>query len=125
MELTVDMPWEKDLSVRHCNMGPRGNWHLRRHVEAWIERLAWEVKAAHIEETRELPAYGIQFPVKVVVDMRFPDKRRRDDHNLHYCIANGVAAGLGIDDRHIRISTGTVEIDRERPGFSITVEDRQ
>ena len=125
MKLTVDMPWEKDLSVRHCNMGPQGNWHLKPHTEAWINRLGWEVKVAHIEETYGLEAYAIRFPVAVKVNMRFPDKRRRDDHNLHYVIANGVAAGLGIDDQHIRISTRSVTVDGKNPGFTIEVSDER
>ena len=117
MKLTIEMPWEKNLSVNHCNMGPRGNWHLKKGPEAWKDRLAWEVRAVRGDR------YYWTGLAHVVVDMRFPDKRLRDCHNFHYLIANGVAAGLGIDDKDIRISTGTVEIDRDNSGFTITVED--
>ena len=119
MKLVIDMPWGKNLTVKHCNMGPQGNWHLKRGPEGWMDRLGWEVKAAR-GEYLWATVRGI---AHVVVDMRFPDKRKRDTHNYHYLIANGVAAGLGIDDKDIRISTGTVDVDRDNPGFTITVED--
>ena len=124
MKLVVQMPWEKNLSVNHCNMGPRGNWHLKRGPDDWKQQLGWVILGARIEETGGRGGYyDVKVPVVVVVDMRFPDKRLRDCHNFHYLIANGVAAGLGIDDTNIRILTGTVEIDRDNPGFTITVED--
>jgi len=119
MKLVIDMPWGKNLTVKHCNMGPQGNWHLKRGPEGWMDRLGWEVKAANWH--LDLGGGGGQ--IQVVVDMRFPDKHKRDSHNYHYLIANGVAAGLGIDDKDIRISTGTVDVDRDNPGFTITVTD--
>jgi len=115
--LTVDMPWGRDLSVNHCRMGPKGNWHLKEHVEAWMERLSWEVKPLNVLN------YGL--PLMVTVDFRFPDKRKRDDHNYYKVICDAVAAGLGIDDKDLRISTGTVEVDGKNPGFTIEVSDAQ
>lgn len=124
MKLTIDMPWERDLSVNHCRMGPKGNWHLKEHVEAWMERLAWEIKLAMAKwQIMTRSPRVIEAPVKVTVDFRYPDNRRRDDHNYYKVICDAVAAGLGIDDKDIRISTGTVEVDRENPGVTITVED--
>ena len=87
-----------------------------------MDRLGWEVRA----KRHNYDGWPIlQLPATIVVDMRFPDKRKRDSHNYHYLIANGVAAGLGIDDKDIRISTGTVDVDRDNPGFTITVEDEE
>ncbi len=115
MQLITRMPWNKDLSVNHSRMGPKGNWHLKRPVEAWMERLSWEVKALNVLN------WGL--PLIVTVDFRFPDKRKRDDHNYYKVICDAVAAGLDIDDKDLRISTGTVEVNRENPGFTISVED--
>ena len=127
MRLTIEMPWGKDLSVNHCRMGPKGNWRLKDHVEAWMERLAWEIvaKPKPLGRFRCDGEYGLGFltPVAVIIDFRYPDNRRRDDHNFYKVIADAVAAGLGIDDKDLRISTGTIEVDRENPGFTITVED--
>ena len=125
MRLTVTMPWERDLSVNHCRMGPKGNWHLKPHVEAWMERLAWEVKLNRLvllrSATQNFPP--LRLPVAVCVDFRFPDDLKRDDHNYYKVIADAVAAGLGIDDKDLRISTGTIEVDDKNPGFTIAVED--
>ena len=119
MKIVVEMPWARNLSVNHCNMGPQGNWHLRPGAEAWKDRLGWETYAGNwhlgIPTTK-----GGQINVKV--DFRFPNRHKRDDHNYHYLIANGVAAGLHIDDKDIRISTGSVIVDRKKPGFTITIE---
>ena len=128
MKLTIEMPWERDLSVNHCRMGPRGNWHIKPHVEAWMDRLAWETRLVYpldLGRFRCDGKYQIHRPkgVAILVDFRFPNKRKIDDHNLYYVIANAVAKGLGIDDKDIRISTGTIEVDRANPGFTITVED--
>ena len=130
MKLQIDMPWERDLSVNHCRMGPKGNWHLKSHVESWMKELeqwVWFERRV-INGDDRLPdpwPPDLTLPVKIVVDFRFPSNRKIDDHNLYYVIANSVAAGLGIDDKDLRISTGTVEVDRERPGFTITVSDAQ
>lgn len=123
MRLTIEMPWERDLSVNHCRMGPRGNWHIKPHVEAWMNEAGWLLKMG--KNAPPFFDYEWKLPLEVTVDMRFPDKRKRDDHNYFYCAANAVAAGLGIDDKDIRISTGTIDVDRANPGFTITVEDSE
>ena len=113
----IDMPWERDLSVNHCRMGPMGNWRLKASVEAWMERLGWEVKLLNVLN------YGL--PLTVIVDFRYPDKRQRDDHNFYKVICDAVAAGLGINDKDIRIRTGEIVVDRENPGFRITITDEE
>ena len=119
MEITnpIEMPWEGNLSVNHMRFGPRGRWHRRPEVQAWMQRLGWEVEALQVVN------WGL--PITVIVDVRFPDDRRRDDHNYHKAIADAVAQGLGIDDRDLRIRTGSVVVDRENPGFTITVTDKE
>jgi len=136
VKLTVDMPWEKDLSVNSYRFGKpspkaKGKWKKRRvrkpHVQAWMEELAWYVTLwlQIVPSWRGLTKKGFDIPIYVKVEFYFPDKRRRDDHNLHYVIANAVAAGLGIDDQHIRISTRSVTVDGKNPGFTIEVSDER
>ena len=126
MKLVVDMPWEKDLTHNHCNMGPQGNWHLKPHVEAWMELLGWEllIKYGYYGYWQEI-AKTFANGCSIRVDFRFPDKHRRDDHNYHKVICDAVARQLGIDDQHIRISTASVVIDRSNPGFTIEVSDER
>ena len=123
MNLTIDMPWQKDLSVNHCRMGPKGNWRLKDHVQAWMDMLAWKIKIDLMQTAQHMMWLPGDSPINVVVDFRYPNDQKRDDHNTYKILCDAVAAGLGIDDKHIRISTGTIEIDRDNPGFMITVED--
>lgn len=123
MKLIVRMPWEKDLSVNTMRFGAGGGYRKKPHVQEWIwlmKKEFWLRWALNEFEFKQLA-----LPIYVQVDFRFPDKRRRDDHNYYKVICDAVAAGLDIDDKDIRISTGTVTVDRERPGFTITVEDRK
>ena len=125
MNLTIDMPWEKDLSVNHMRFGKGGHYRKKPHVQAWMEELAWYVTLwlQIVPSWRGLTKKGFDIPIYVKVEFYFPDKRRRDDHNYYKVICDGVAAGLGIDDQHIRISTGSVTVDSENPGFTIEVSD--
>jgi len=148
MRLTVNMPWERDLSVNTMRFGKpspkaRGKWKKLRvrkpHVQAWMERLSGEIRWLHPLDLGRfgcwtigvngsiLPSekYYIYRPenVKILIDFRFPDKRRRDTHNYFKVIADAVAAGLGIDDKDILISARSAAVDRENPGFTIEVRD--
>jgi Holliday junction resolvase RusA-like endonuclease len=116
MKLTIEMPWEKNLSVNHMRFGRKGGYRKKPEVQAWMHSLGYRVKA-------EVIGVSFSIPVRVTVDFRWPDKRRHDTHNYFKAICDAVAAGLGIDDKDIRISTGEVEIDRENPGFTITIEE--
>jgi len=138
MKITVEMPWEKRcLTVNHMRFGKAGGYRKKPKTQAWMGKLAADVNEAaqgeglkyKIRVVRDKLRYEllspelVKLPLKATVDFRYPDKRRRDDHNFYKVICDAVAAGLGIDDKDIRISTGTVEVDRENPGFTITVED--
>jgi len=123
MKLVIDMPWERSLSVNHMRFGAGGRYRKKPEVQAWMERLMWSV------------ATDLFFPelwsdvknaggAAIVVDFRWPTAHRRDTHNYFKVICDAVASGLGIDDKDIRISTGTVGVDRDNPGFTITVEGK-
>ena len=120
MKLVIDMPWERSLSVNHMRFGRGGHYRKKPEVQAWMERLLLET---HCRSTFPDQQLFDHYNILVRVDFRFPDKRRRDTHNYFKVICDSVAKGLGIDDKDIRISTGTVDVDRDRPGFTITVED--
>jgi len=120
MKLTIEMPWERDLSVNHMRFGAGGGYRKKPHVQAWMGLAGLLLKVG--KNAPPFFRHEWKLPLQITVDFRYPDKRKRDDHNYYKVIADAVAAGLGIDDKDIRISTGTVEVDRENPGFSIMVE---
>lgn len=126
MKITVEMPWGRDLTVNHCRMGPEGNWHLWPHVEAWMDRLGWEVLAAWNRLGRPELLPTAKNPLYVVLDCRFPERAERDAENYFYVVANAVAAGLKLDnDQHIRTRAGEVVVDPEDSGFTITITDEE
>jgi len=113
----IEMPWIKDLSVNQYRFGRDGGYHRKGDIQGWMNRLAWEVKLLQVVN------WGL--PVTVIVDCRYPEKRRRDDHNLYKAICDAVANGMDIDDRHIRIRSGSVEVVPDDPGFTITLTDEE
>ena len=121
MKLIIDMPWGPNLSVNDMRFGrPAPGQKFRRRkpeVQGWMDRLAWEVWI------QRGGAGAWTEGIMVTVDFRFPDKRRHDTHNYYKVICDAVAGGLGIDDKNIRPSVGTVDVDRDNAGFTITVED--
>lgn len=121
MKLTIEMPWEKDLSVNLMRFGKGGGYRRKPHVQDWMRGLSCELSLASGLLFEGTGWWDI--PVRLTIDFRFPDKRRRDDHNYYKVICDAVAAGLGIDDKDIRISTGSIAIDRNNPGFTISIED--
>ena len=131
MNLTIEMPWERDLSVNAYRFGrPAPGQKFRRrkpHVQGWMKDLElWVWFERRVYDGEIIPKSWppiINLPVNVVVHFRFPDNRRRDDHNSHKVICDSVATGLGIDDKDIRISTGSVTVDKANPGFSIELSD--
>ena len=141
MKLRVNMPWESDLSVNASHFGPGGHYRRKPNVQAWMRVLAWhyvnpQAGAAGLEfKLRVLPNGEMKadllnpeylcLPIRVVVDFRYPDNRRRDDHNLYKNLVDAVADGLGIDDKDIRVSTGSVVVDKKHPRFTITVTDEE
>jgi Holliday junction resolvase RusA-like endonuclease len=124
MKLTVNMPWEKDLSVNTMRFGAGGGYRKKPHVQTWMHNCAFFVGgSAFLWDFDDALIHARK--IRVTVDFRFPDKRRRDDHNYYKVICDAVAAGLGMDDKDIRIRTGTVTVDRENPGFRIEVSDEK
>lgn len=116
MHITIDMPWERDLSVNSSHFGPGGHYRRKGHVQAWMRSLAWRIKAEII---------GMLWapPIKIMVEFRWPDARMRDDHNYYKVICDAVADGLGINDSNIRIGTINTWIVKANPGFTIRIED--
>ena len=142
MKLTINMPWERDLSVNSYRFGKpspkaRGKWKKSRvrkpHVQAWHERAVWEIRLARQIENCDKTGRTLRWdliaepilPLRIRIDYRWPDNRRRDCDNYHKVIQDAVKAALGIDDRHFRITDGQVMIDKENPGFTVTITDKE
>jgi len=89
-------------------------------VRAWMDRLLLDI---YCQQQFPFQQLFDRHNVRLAVSFRFPDKRRRDDHNYYKVICDAVAAGLRIDDKDIRISTHSIVVDKENPGFTIEITD--
>jgi hypothetical protein len=59
--------------------------------------------------------------LRVSIKLYWPNSRRRDTHNCIKLIADGVAAGITVDDRYFLIHEERPEIDRANPRAVVTV----
>ncbi len=123
MKLTIEMPWEKDLSVNAYRFGrplPGRKFQVRKpHVQAWMGRLAQETWLAFSAlETRKFV-----LPLLIGVAFRFPDRRHRDSHNYSKVLCDSVAVALGVNDANIWIECKGIMVDPKNPGFTIEITD--
>jgi len=127
VNISIDMPWERNLSVNASHFGPGGHYRRKPDVQGWMNRLRGEVYTANWH--LDMGHSGRQ--VFITVDFRYPDKRVRDAENYFKVIQDAVADGLGLakrpgmGDENIRISTGSIEVLPKNAGFTIRIEDRQ
>jgi len=127
MNLTIEMPWERDLSVNHMRFGARGGYRKKPHVQAWMNTLYWCTRTAWQAPFDEggWERMEPQLPLEVFVAFRYPDRRRRDSHNYFKCLCDPIADALHTDDQHIRISTKSVTVDGANAGFTIEITDEE
>ncbi|NIN68810.1 MAG: hypothetical protein GTO63_29810, partial [Anaerolineae bacterium] len=91
MKLTVKVPWETDLSKNHNRCGPAGNWNYKTHVAAWMDRLGWELKVAVLKgRHKKGVTWIVRPPLYVTVSFRYPNHRKRDDHNYYEVICDAL-----------------------------------
>ena len=83
MKLTIEMPWEKNLSINHMRFGKGGGYRKKPEVQGWIESLklrTWFCQGGGYHMAHQMAPLP-RPPIRVTVDFRFPDKRKRDTHN--------------------------------------------
>jgi Holliday junction resolvase RusA-like endonuclease len=116
MKIVVGLPWEKDLSVNHMRYGAQGGYRKKPHVQRWMNDQAFNIRCSNFMGAWEPP-------LKIKIDFRWPTAHRRDKSNYHKAISDTVQLALGIDDRHFDIEDGEGWVDKDNPGFTVTIED--
>jgi len=74
----------------------------RPEVVAWMAELA--ARASEFKGVFNEPVY-------IALSGRFKDLRHPDLDNLFKVVCDGLKVGLGIDDKHFRVSAGDIVID--------------
>ncbi len=91
---TFEIYYAKDLSVNHYR-GRRadGREFVKSDVKAWKDALGWTIKVYHVEDWN--------LPLTVSCKAVFPDKIKRDSHNLSKCVLDAIQEVTGIDDSNM------------------------
>ncbi len=125
---TVPLP----PSVNHCyrNRTRRyfkgGVWKQRRErvltkvAQAWVSH-AWAVATdARVKAALSKRPKG----EKVILELRYfwPDRRRRDTHNLHKLICDAFEGAIYEDDQWALPRDMDFEVDRARPRLEVVVK---
>lgn len=110
-------------SVNHCYITRRGTGQriLSKVGRAYLDTATWYTKYA-----RSAIGWPSEWPDQMVVEVSyyFPDRRRRDTHNLFKCVADGLAVGMGVDDQRFLYREEARSVDKEYPRVEIVVKER-
>lgn len=119
-------------SVNHCHKNVTlkskdgkayNSRQLTDEARAWLEECAIRAQVARKRTGWETRTKG----EKVVVEIRafWPDARRRDMHNLHKLIADGLEKQIFVDDQWALLRDMDWEIDRKHPRLELTIFDHE
>jgi len=107
-------------SVNHAynqhRQGGRGLKDSAREYQEWARLAAMEAAHGWIWHGSWL---------RVRIKLYFPDERRRDTHNHPKVLLDGIADGLGVDDRWMLISEEIPSLDRKDPRVEVEISDEE
>jgi crossover junction endodeoxyribonuclease RusA len=114
----VDLPPSVNHAYRRMKRGSRITRELTPDAQAW------KIEAglvARLERGRR--GFEIVADEKVVVELTafYPDKRRRDIHNLHKLICDAFEGELYTDDRLVLVRDQDFTVDRDDPRLEVRV----
>jgi crossover junction endodeoxyribonuclease RusA len=116
MKITFDVPGKPvpKQSYKHSKSGGYTPAHVKQWQNIISDAAAWSFL------TFQVPRFDGD--VKVKLEFRLHDARRRDSDNLSKCVLDGMNGIAWIDDTQVNDLHITKVIDRENPGVMITVE---
>jgi len=93
----------------------KGGIYTRPEATAWGAELGWTVKELSLDEWK--------LPLKITVSGRFKDKRSEPDlQNTFELISDSIEDACGVNDKHYRFNSGTVEYG-DPPVLWIKIEE--
>lgn len=116
-ELNVTLPLA--VSVNHLYMFKRGKRFMTKKGEEYMKK----VMAITYNEI-EKQGYKLEQPgVWLVVELTFyfPDKRRRDCHNMHKLVMDALECIAFEDDRWVLVRDMHVALDKENPRIEVRI----
>lgn len=108
-------------SVNHCYVRRRVRGRLMnvlsKQASDWIENAR-----ASCSESADAIGWTQKNDTKMVVELRvyWPDRRRRDMHNLHKLLADALEGFVGSDDRWFLMRDMDFSVNRDNPRVEVT-----
>ena len=100
---------------QRARRGPNGRWYTPRATAAYEAAVGWAAREAGIRH----PCTG---PVRLGVNLWFPDRRRRDVDNVAKSVLDALNGVAWNDDSQVAELIVARDLDRDEPRAEITVE---
>ena len=92
-------------------------------TDAYKQRVRWAaVMALHRAGHRRDAWKPLETPVRITLEVFFPDRRRRDLDNVQKAIGDALQGVLFVDDSQVVEWRTRKSVDRENPRCEVTVE---
>lgn len=117
MKITLPLP----PSVNHYYLTTRaGKRIMTGEAKEWMDEARLLVRLAARDSGWTLVEQG-----KVIMGLwvYWPDRRRRDTHNLHKALADAPEGILYADDRQVLMRDMDFTVDRENPRVVVAIEE--
>lgn len=108
------------ISVNHLYIFKRGKRFMTQKGQKYIQKVMKIVANAVEEQEYKLEEEGVW----LVAEMRywFPDKRRRDCHNMHKIVMDSLEYLAFKEDRWVLVEDKFVGLDKKNPRIEVTIK---
>lgn len=116
-ELNVTIPLA--VSVNHLYMFRRGKRFMTQKGEKYMKDVMQIVTKAVESQNYKMEKEGVWLVCELT--FYFPDKRRRDCHNMHKLIMDALECIAFIDDRWLLVRDMHVALDKDNPRVEVRI----
>lgn len=106
-------------SVNHCYRYVKGRKFMTKEALQFMQVTNQIVEREKIKQKYTIEKKGVWMVVEV--NYFFPDRLRRDGHNMHKILADALNGCAYVDDQFILIRDMSIELDKENPRLEITI----
>ena len=117
--MRIEIPYVQGISVNHIYIRARNRRRGRKVIKLkGAQVFQRTIASLFLPLRRQFKDEGYK---RVKIWYYFPDRRRRDTHNLLKVVLDGISEGIGIDDRWFLVEEKGVWIDPKKPRIEIEV----
>lgn len=106
-------------SVNHCYKFVRGRRFMTKDALQFMQIANQIVEREKVKQKYTIEKRGVWLVVEV--KYYFPDRLRRDSHNMHKVLADALNGSAYVDDQFILIRDMSVELDAKNPRLEVEI----